>query len=294
MPNTRQIVQRIKTAGNISKITKAMEMVSASKMRRAQASALATRPYTEALNSSLQSLAEASSITVHPLLTQHEEGFDVAVIISTDKGLCGSLNPSLFKETIAWLKHHKEGKVVAVGKKAVAFARLAGIELYAQFTDLPDQVSPSDTISISTLIKEGFLDKEFRSVSLIYMDFVSTLVQKVHVQQVLPLPKIETSEAALVDKLNEAEYIFEPNADAILNNLLPYYLENSVYQAFLEARASEHSARMVSMKNASENAGELMSDLRLVYNKSRQASITSELLDVVTALLAQDQKEATH
>lgn len=287
MPNTRQIVQRIKTAGNISKITKAMEMVSASKMRRAQASALATRPYTIALNKSLQSLAEASSTAVHPLLTQHHNGFDVAVIISTDKGLCGSLNPTLFKETISWLKQHQDGKIIAIGKKAVAFARITGIELYAQFTELPDQISPSDTIAISTLIKEGFLSQEFKSVSLIYMDFVSTLVQKVSVQQVLPIPKIEEQDEALVDKLNEAEYIFEPDANTILNNLLPYYLENSVYQAFLEARASEHSARMVSMKNASENAGELMSDLRLVYNKSRQASITSELLDVVTALLAQ-------
>ncbi|PIR63124.1 MAG: ATP synthase F1 subunit gamma [Candidatus Pacebacteria bacterium CG_4_9_14_3_um_filter_40_12] len=288
MPNTRQIVQRIKTAGNISKITKAMEMVSASKMRRAQAAALATRPYTNALNASLQSLAAASSTTVHPLLTEHDTGVDIAVIISTDKGLCGSLNQTLFKETISWLKSHPNGKVVAVGKKSVGFARISGIELYAQFIELPDQVSSSDTIAISTLIREGFLDQEFRSVSLIYMDFVSTLVQKVCVQQVLPLPKIQAENEALVDKLNEAEYIFEPSAHAILNNLLPYYLENSVYQAFLEARASEHSARMVSMKNASENAGELMSDLRLVYNKSRQASITSELLDVVTALLAQD------
>lgn len=290
MPNTRQIVQRIKTAGNISKITKAMEMVSASKMRRAQASALATRPYTDALNASLQSLAAATSSSIHPLLTEHTAGFDVAVIISTDKGLCGSLNPTLFKETISWLKSHKDGKIVAVGKKAVAFARITGIELYAQFIELPDQVSASDTIAISTLIKDGFLDETFKSVTLIYMDFVSTLVQKVRVQQVLPLPRVEPSDEALVDKINEAEYIFEPSANAILNNLLPYYLENSVYQAFLEARASEHSARMVSMKNASENAGELMSDLRLVYNKSRQASITSELLDVVTALLAQDSK----
>ena len=265
-------------------------MVSASKMRKAQAAALATRPYTDALYSSLQSLAAASSTEVHPLLTEHSEGFPIAVVISTDKGLCGSLNPTLFKETIVWLKQHPEGKIVAVGKKAVAFARMMGIELYAQFIDLPDHVTVSDTISISTLIKERFLDKEFKSVSLIYMDFVSTLLQKVKVQQVLPLPKISEDNEALVDKLNEAEYIFEPNADTILSNLLPYYLENSVYQAFLEARASEHSARMVSMKNASENAGELMSDLRLVYNKSRQASITNELLDVVTALLAQDKK----
>ena len=269
-----------------------MEMVSASKMRRAQAAALATRPYTDALHRSLQSLAAASSSEVHPLLTEHEEGVDVAVVISTDKGLCGSLNPTLFKEIALWLKKNKNGKIIAIGKKAVAFARITGIEMYAQFTDLPDQVVSSDTLAISTLIQEHFLEKKFKSVSLIYMDFVSTLIQNVKVQQVLPLPKIEAAEEALVDKINEAEYIFEPSAGAILGSLLPYYLENSVYQAFLEARASEHSARMVSMKNASENAGELMDELRLIYNKSRQASITGELLDVVTALLAQDTKKA--
>ncbi len=269
-----------------------MEMVSASKMRRAQAAALATRPYTEALHDSLESLAAASGAAAHPLLTEHPEGDDVAVVISTDKGLCGSLNPTLFKEIIIWLKKNPNGKIIAIGKKAVAFARSTGIDMYAQFTDLPDQIVSSDTIAISALIQERFLDKEFKSVSLIYMDFVTTLVQNVKVQQVLPLPKIESSEEALVDKVNEAEYIFEPSAEAILGDLLPYYLENSIYQAFLEARASEHSARMVSMKNASENAGELMDDLRLVYNKSRQASITGELLDVVTALLAQDTKKA--
>ncbi len=291
MPNARQIVQRIKTAGNISKITKAMEMVSASKMRRAQGSALATRPYTDALQSSLAALASATSSDIHPLLTEHTEGIDIAVVISTDKGLCGSLNPTLFKETIQWVKNHPEGKVVAIGKKAVAFCRISGVELFAQFIETPDKIKSADIVPISTLITNGFLEKEFRSVNLIYMDFVSTLVQKVKIQQVLPLPKIEASEGALVDTVKESEYIFEPSADVILNNLLPYYLENSIFQAFLEARASEHSARMVSMKNASENAGDLMSDLRLIYNKSRQASITSELLDVVTALLGQTKKK---
>lgn len=291
MPNARQIVQRIKTAGNISKITKAMEMVSASKMRRAQSSALATRPYTDALQHSLAALASATSSEIHPLLTEHEMGVDIAVVISTDKGLCGSLNPTLFKETMSWLRQHPNGKVVAIGKKAVAFCRLSGIDLYAQFVETPDKIKSSDIIPMSTLITEGFLDKTFKSVSLIYMDFVSTLVQRVKVQQVLPLPKIEQTEGALVDTVKESEYIFEPSADVILNNLLPYYLENSIFQAFLEARASEHSARMVSMKNASENAGELMSDLRLVYNKSRQAGITAELLDVTTALLGQTKKK---
>jgi F-type H+-transporting ATPase subunit gamma len=291
MPNARQIVQRIKTAGNISKITKAMEMVSASKMHRAQVSALATRPYTTALTNSLMALAAATSSEIHPLLTEHSEGIDIAVVISTDKGLCGSLNPTLFKETLDWLKRYPKGKIVAIGRKAIAFSRLAGLPLYAQFAELPDKLTASDTIPISTLITNGFLEREFHSVSLIYMDFVSTLVQRVKVQQVLPLPKIEQSEA-LVDIVKEAEYIFEPSADQILNQILPYYLENSVYQAFLEARASEHSARMVSMKNASENAGELMAGLRLAYNKSRQASITNELLDVITALLAQDKKKA--
>ena len=289
MSSARQIKQRIKTSQNISKITKAMEMVSASKMRRAQAQALATRPYTRALQESLQRLASEVNTDVHPFLTGHETGTDVAVIISTDKGLCGGLNPNLFKQAINWQKNHKDSKLVLVGRKAVAFARAYGLDAHAQFIDLPDKISISDTLAVTTLISKAFLNQEFKTVSVIYMDFISTLVQKVRTSQLLPLPKevSDTLSGETITPKESTEYLFEPSPEAILNDLLNYYLENTVYQSFLEAKASEHSARMVAMKNASENAGDLMHELRLEFNKTRQAAITSELLDITTAILAQ-------
>jgi F-type H+-transporting ATPase subunit gamma len=292
MSSARQIKQRIKTAKNISKITKAMEMVSASKMRRAQAQALATRPYTRALQESLQRLANEVNTDIHPFLTEHNLGVDVAVIISTDKGLCGGLNQNLFKQAVEWQKAHNNSKLVVVGRKAVAFARIYGLDVHAQFIDLPDTIKSNDTIAVTTLISKAFLDQEFKSVSVIYMDFISTLVQKVRTTQLLPLPK-EVSETLSGENLKSksaTEYLFEPSPEEILNDLLNYYLENSVFQSFLEAKASEHSARMVAMKNASENAGDLMKELQLKFNKSRQASITNELLDITTAILAQKGK----
>lgn len=292
MSSARQIKQRIKTAKNISKITKAMEMVSASKMRRAQAQALATRPYTNALQESLQRLANEVKTDIHPYLTAHATGIDVAIILSTDKGLCGGLNQNLFKEAIAWQKAHPNSKLVVVGRKAVAFARIYGLDVHAQFTDLPDTISTDDSIAVTTLVSKAFLDQQFKTVSIIYMDFVSTLVQKIRVTQLLPLPKEVSDTLSGEDKEVKAstEYLFEPSPEAILNDLLNYYIENAVYQSFLEAKASEHSARMVAMKNASENAGDLMQELQLKFNKSRQAGITNELLDITTAILAQKGK----
>jgi F-type H+-transporting ATPase subunit gamma len=286
MQNTRQILQRIKTAGNISKITKAMEMVSASKMRRAQAQALATRPYTEALHKSLVTLATASQTGLHPMLEPHNQGHEVAIIYSTDKGLCGSMNAHLFKNTLEWTRQHPFARYIVVGRKAVAFAQLAGLPIHAQFTGLPDFVKPGDILPISHLATEGFLNKEFKSVTLIYTRFISTLVQKTQQVQVLPLPRVERDET-IIDPASEAEYLFEPSVKGILDELLPYYIENTLYQSLLESKASEHSARMVSMKNASENAKELMNELRLDFNKSRQAAITNELLDITTAMLSQ-------
>ncbi len=287
MQNTRQIRQRIKTAGNISKITKAMEMVSASKMRRAQAQALASRPYTRALQKSLATAAHASDVSLHPFLQTHEQGTDIALLISTDKGLCGSLNPNLFKSALQWAHAHSSGQFVVVGKKAVAFAKVANLPLFAQFTDLPEKLSFSDIVPITTLLMSGFSNLKIRTVTVIYMDFVSTLVQRVNTIPLLPITSIDQPEEAVLEQIAHADYSFEPSAKDILHELMPFYVENSIFQSFLESKASEHSARMVSMKNASENAKDLMAELGLEYNKSRQASVTGELLDITTARLAQ-------
>lgn len=286
MANTRQIKRRISASQNISKITKAMEMVAASKMRRAQDQALAARPYARALQLSLQKVAQNTDASLHPLLATHETGKDIALIISTNKGQCGSLNTTLFKAALHWLEDHPEGEFIVVGRKAVAFCRSAGLKIYAQFIDVPERLAARDILPISSLIMDRFLDGEFRSVYLLYMDFINTLSQRLRGVQVLPIQQHNAFEdESMVTPQISKEYTFEPHPKILLSQLLPYYIENLIYQSFLEGRASEHSARMVAMKNASENAAELVSELKLVFNKSRQASITSELLDITTAAL---------
>lgn len=282
----RQIRRRITASQNISKITKAMEMVAASKMKRAQDQATAARPYAHALQESLQKVSAHTDPSLHPLLDQHEQGIDIVILFSTDKGLCGSLNTNLFKALVQWFDKHPNGQVIVIGKKGVTFCRLFGLPMYAQFTDLPEHVSAHDLIPISSMIIQEFLNKNFKSVHILYMDFINTLVQRLRTIQLLPLSQSEEyrDETMVVPEV-QAEYIFEPNPKDILNELLPYYIENTLYQTMLESRASEHSARMVSMKNASENAKELVHELKLLYNKSRQAAITSELLDITTATL---------
>jgi F-type H+-transporting ATPase subunit gamma len=192
----------------------------------------------------------------------------------------------LFKTTLEWLRTHKNSKVIAVGKKAVSFVRKLDVELFAQFTGLPDYARTNDILPIASLITTGFLNQDFRSVHLVYMDFVNTLSQKVRAVSLLPVAETFPSNVeATVAQSSHSEYIFEPSAEAILNDLLPYYIENSLYQTLLESKASEHSARMVAMKNASENANDLADELKLIFNKSRQAAITDELRDIATATL---------
>lgn len=283
MATARQVKQRISTAKNISKITKAMEMVSASKMKRAQDQTLAARPYAQALADSLRTLAEEATPELHPLLSHHDEGVDVLIIVSTDRGLCGSLNQNMFKKALEWYKLHPKGEFIVVGKKAVAFAKFLGLNVIAQFTSIPDKVSINDILPISTLIIEKFTERYYRSVGIVYMDFINTLSQKVSLNPILPIKNL-TEEVILVEK-EHSEYVFEPSPVEILQELLPYYVENAIYQSFLEGKASEHSSRMVAMKNASENAKDLVKELQLLYNKSRQESITRELLEITTATM---------
>lgn len=289
MSNARQVKQRISTATNIAKITKAMEMVSASKMRKAQELTLAARPFALALRDSLRKVARETTPDLHPLLSRHSEGQDVIVIISTDRGLCGSLNQTIFKSVIEWYKEHPQGTSIIVGKKGIAFAQYFGLPVFAQFTAFPDNLQLSHVLPLVNLLVENFTNKAFHSVTVAYMDFINTLSQKLVLLELLPICEVSVlandSEESLALDLPK-EFTFEPSAKEILAELLPYYIENNVYQSFLESKASEHSARMVSMKNSSENAKELVTELKLVYNKSRQESITSELLEITTATLS--------
>jgi F-type H+-transporting ATPase subunit gamma len=284
--NIRQIKRRITASQNISKITKAMEMVAASKMKRAQDQALASRPYSQALLNSLHKVSTKSDRSLHPLLSKHYEGEAVLIIFSTNKGLCGGFNTNLFKATLAWKHRHPDGVIVAVGRKAVAFSRMMGYTVHAQFTDIPEKATFSDILPITSLVMQGYLEQKFRQVDVLYMDFVNTLSQKPKTIQLLPIQEeVGYADETMITPTITSEYIFEPDPKTILEHLLPYYIENTLYQTMLESKASEHSARMVAMKNASENAAELVHELRLLFNKSRQAAITSELLDITTASL---------
>lgn len=290
MANARQVKGRISTAKNISKITRAMQMVAASKMKRSQEQALAARPYAEALSKSLKTVCTVIDSSIHPLLSTHDEGISIALVIATDKGLCGNLNGYLLKELDDWKKSHSgDLAVIAVGKKAVSFTRSIGLEIFAQFTDLPEKITVKDVLPITSLVMENFLSRTFRSVDVIFTDFINTLSQQPKRDVLLPIAQTihepQPSKETGKEGSSELEYLFEPSAAAILDRLLPFYVENSVFHAFLESRASEHSARMVAMKNASENASDLVDELQLIYNKSRQQSITGELLDITTATL---------
>ena len=288
MSNERQVKRRIGTAQNIAKITKAMEMGAASKMKRAQDQAIAARPYSQALYDYIATVSQVTGSADHPLLSAHTIGFPVMCVLGTDKGLCGALNTNLAKTLLRWRNEHKDGQVAAVGKKAVLLVRNLGMTIHAQFTDLPDHLTFKDILPVVTLILNGFKEQRFRSVEVLYTDFVNTLSQRPKQAVLLPLTMAlratlrEEKQVALPPK----PYLFEPGAKQMLEYLLPFYLENTLFHAFLEAKASEHSARMVAMKNASDNAGELVGELRLIYNKTRQQAITSELLDIVSATMA--------
>jgi len=284
MANTRQVKNRIKTAKNISKITKAMEMVAASKMRKAQLQAVQSRPYATALEEILTKISQEQNILVHPLFDNHGIGSDLLICLSTDRGLSGSFNPTLFRKLLEWKVGHPKGTLLVVGRKAIAFTLFSGIQTFAQFSDLPDSIQLADILPITRIAMEGYLNHEFKNVSILYMDFVNTLSQKPKFQQLLPI--LPPDDSFTAQHQSHGEYIFEPSAKEILAELVPYYLENSVYQAFLESKASEHSARMVAMKNASESAGDLVDELQLIFNKSRQASITNDLLEITTATLS--------
>lgn len=286
MAQARLIKSRIKSASNISKITKAMEMVSASKMRRSQTQALRSRPYTHKLVSMLHTIAAHTESSLHPLLQKGKAEAPLAlVIISTDRGLAGSLNANLFRQALHEIEANPNCVLITVGKKAKDFALKTGKTIYAQFEGLPDKLSLADIMPISSLLTEHFLLGKFSCVKTVYMQFITTLTQKAEINQILPVATAEVVEKESFVKGSKKEYTFEPSPQEMLGVLLPFYAENGFYQIMLEAKASEHSARMVAMKNASDNAKEVVSSLRLEYNKSRQSAITSELLDITTAAI---------
>jgi len=288
MASTQDIRRRIKSIRNIGQLTKAMQMVAASKMRRAQQHALAGRPYATLMNKVLVSLQKRTDPTLHPLLHIREVKKELVLIISTDKGLAGSLNTNLFREAANF--DQTKTAFVVTGRKARQFVARTKRELLADF-ELKDSPSFVETKPMSKFATEKFLNREVDKVSVLYTHFINTINQRSVVQTLLPisnfdLAKGDSAEGAAEDVDPMLGYVFEPNAEDVLDIMLPYYIQYQVFQMVLDARASEHSARMVAMKNATDNAKEFIKDLTLEYNKMRQASITTELLEIATAQMA--------
>jgi F-type H+-transporting ATPase subunit gamma len=289
MANTQDIRRRIKSIRNTAQITKAMQMVAASKMRRAQQNALAGRPYAKLMNRVLVSLQERTDSKLHPLLQVRPVRQELLFVISTDKGLAGALNTNLMREA---MRFDAEKTVYAVsGRKAQLFLVRGRRQLLADF-ELKDSPSFVETKAIARFCMEKFLSGDVDKVSVLYTHFINTINQKPVVSTLLPISDFEATqteeEKAAAKKRGDPmlAYIFEPEPEGVLDYMLPYYLQYQVYQMVLDARASEHSSRMVAMKNATDNANQFIKDLTLEYNKMRQASITTELLEISTAQMA--------
>ena len=283
MANTRDIRRRIKSVKNTAQITKAMQMVAASKMRKAQQAALAGHPYSEVLNRVLVSLRDLVTETAHPLLESRPVKKSLVLLVTSDKGLCGALNTNVLREAAALDTSATE--FVASGKKGASFLARTGRNMIADFA-LPDSPSFLQTKAISKFCLEKFLSGEVDRLSVLYPKFVNTLTQKPVLVPLLPISKEAAEGHDHDDKSAGAQFLFEPDADEVLNAVLPYYFHFTVFQMILDARASEQSARMVAMKSATDNAKSLVKDLTLEYNKARQASITTELLEITTAQMA--------
>lgn len=309
MSSTRIIKRRIKSSQNIAQITKAMEMVSASKMKRAQDQALSSRPYNEKMADVITALAKTASEHVDHFLLKDprpnwkpEQEFNILIVLfSTDKSLCGGLNSNLFRGLESWLKEFKDKyqlppktklSFVSVGKKAKEHILKTNKFLQAEFPTMGDKPHFQDIIPVSKMVINGFEKKQYQMAFTVYMKFISTISQKLAVQQLLPIETEAIELEATSDDTPppieqfQGDYIFEPEPNQIFKTLLPQYIELQLYHILLESIASEHSARMVAMKNANENAVDIIKDLTLEFNQVRQTKITNELLDVVGARMA--------
>lgn len=277
MANIRQIRRRIRGVQSTAKITRAMEMIATSKMRRAQEAGVAGRPYDEKIRqviSDLAALPQAGG-ALHPLLQRRPVERIAVVHITPDRGLCGGLNANINRRTASFiLEQTVPVTLITVGRKGNEFMRRTGREILAEFTRLGDRPSLMDTLPISRIVIDDYSSGLVDMVYLVFARFVTTMTQTPVLERLLPVEPLE------LPAMQNAEYIYEPGPDVVLGELLPRFVEMEVYHAILESIASEQSARMVAMRNATESAKELIEDLTLMYNKARQESITTELLDI--------------
>jgi F-type H+-transporting ATPase subunit gamma len=280
MPGTKEIRSKIASVKSTQKITKAMQMVATSKMRRAQERMKLARPYAEKIRAVIGHLNEANPDYRHPFLVEREPKSIGVILISTDRGLAGGLNANLFKQTLLLLREWQEkGATVSlclIGSKGLVFFRRLGLPILANVSGLGDKPHIKDLIGAVKVMLDAYRDAKIDRLFLVNSRFVNTMTQKPHVEQLLPVETIDSADLA-----EHWDYIYEPEASAILDGLLMRYIEAQVYRGAVENVASEMAARMVAMGAASDNAGELISELQLVYNKARQAAITKELAEIV-------------
>jgi len=292
MASTRDIRRRIKSVKNTRQITKAMELVAASKMKKAQQAALAGRPYAELMARMLAALADRVEESQHPFLAKREVRVRGIILISSDKGLCGPLNSNLFK-LVTDIK--TPAKYAVIGRKGAQFIARTRRELLADFP-ANDRTTFADIRTVAEFMVKQYLEGAVDTVEVIWPRFRNTLVQVPTVMPLLPLPSVKEvvadlrSDAGIVAtpaaSAADSQMLFEPGAKSVLESLLPLYLNREVFQHALDAKASEHSARMVAMKTAKDNATKLLGDLTLEYNKARQAGITQEILEIAAAQFA--------
>ena len=283
MPSTKEIRAKIRSVQNTRKITKAMEMVAASKMKKAQDRMRAARPYGDTIRNLIGHLADASTETVHPFLRKKKEIKSIGLIsVSTDKGLAGALNTNiqrLLAHTLKeWVEEGKKVEATAIGNKGLGFLQRIGVPIVSQVTQLGDRPNLERLLGAIKVQIEAFQEGRVDVVYIAYSRFINAMKQEPVIEQLLPLPK----SAVETDKHETSwDYIYEPNPEEVLKVLLKRYVEALIYQAVAENMASEQSARMVAMKAASDNAKKLIDDLQLVYNKTRQAGITKEITEIV-------------
>lgn len=295
MAGTKEIRSKIKSIKNTQKITKAMEMVAASKMRKVQERMQGSRPYAERIKTVINHLASGRLEYQHPYLIEREAKNIGFIIISTDRGLCGGLNANLLKSTVQamreWNKKGADLHICTVGKKAESFFRRFGGNVIASISGLSDKPGIMDVIGIVKIILELYDTGKLDRIFLAYNKFVNTMTQQPVIDLILPInaqeQEVEQEQKQGSEKIKYAwDYIYEPEAKTLLDALLIRYVESLAYQSVVENIACEQAARMVAMKNASDNAGELIDDLQLMYNKARQASITREISEIVAGAAA--------
>jgi len=290
--STKAIKQRIKSVNNTKKITKAMEMVAASKMRRIVEKSLASREYAKRALELLVNISR-DSLLQHPLLQHGQTDKTLLIIVAADKGLCGGFNVNVFKELKKYHdKHSDPVDVICVGRYAEHFAKKLKLNVIGSFVDMPDNLSPEDVRGLSRLVLDEYLSNSYNKVRIVYTNFISAMSNEVDIRGLLPVTEEHLVRSIAdaggkhdpenLDKMSLKLYKFEPDEEAVLDRVLPILTEVQIYQSLLESRSSEYSSRMVAMKSASENAEEMVDDLTLSFNKARQASITQEILEIAS------------